>query len=397
MNTSSYIKVNYKDSIMLSINPIINNQYINNKNKASKKAPKLSYASHISFKSVPVKTKKQVLVDLRIAIKNAMSGIYEKVYNNGEKIEIELKNGKKIGQKIFYNFEDGSSVQIFKNRKLKKVMTEYKFNETNSTTFFSNNNMVRFIQKDKKGHIIYDERYKYGKDNFLIYSTARDNIAKTTNLVNYNDLGQATNVQVNFDKGVSHTYKYINTNLHEKVISAPNGASITMTYYYNSEIPKTIIGQYNNYRKIEYYSSQGQLKSSLIDYEGQTLKVHEVAQDGEPLKGVIIDNAGGACGVEFKNEGKDKYLYDLQSGQLLNPTKEISKWFNDIEMHRYEIEKLVDNRHMVFEDPLPIVFKKFNLNIPKENSEKNENILKNMIPSNLLLPMDSALKKLRSN
>lgn len=384
---------------MLSINPFISNQYNKYQNKTGKNNSTESYTSIISFKSAPIKTEKQVLADLRIAIKNAMSGIYQKIYNNGNKVEIELKNGKKVGQKIFNTFDNGTVVQIFKNRKLKKVMAEYNINNPNSTTYYSNNNVVRFVEKDKKGHIIYEEKYKYGKDNLLVSSTARDNFMKSTSLVTYNDIGQATIAQVNYDKGVSNTYKYINTILHEKVISAPNGASCTTTYYYGTEMPNTVIGQYNNYRRIEYYSPEGKLTSSLTDYKGQTLKVFENDKDGTQTKGILIDNQGSIYAVESKTIENQKItqLFDMQDGMPIQATKEQADWINDIEINEYEILKLVDGKPSVFIDPSPIVFKKINSYIPKEISETSPQVLDKMISNNKLIPIDSVFKKIRSN
>lgn len=381
---------------MLSVKPIFSNSNTSYKNNNRTKMN--SNYAFTSFKGAPINVEKQVLPDLRGAITNAMTGIFQKAYNNGQRVEIELKNGKKIAQRIFDKSNDYACLQIFKNRKLKTILKEYN-GEIKVIETYSNNNMVRLVKKDKKGHIICDQRNRYGKDNILINSTTRHNVAKFSSQSNFNDIGQLVSTQINFDKGLSQTYKYVNAHIHQKILSAPNGASCTTTFYHGIEMPESTIGQFNNYRKIEHYSPDGELTSSLTDYEGQTLKIYEIDKNCDPVKGTLIDLDGATCGVEFqRKEGiKCIKLYDIQSGEQLQVPKEISEWFNDLEINDYEITKMLYDKHIAYTDSPSAVYKKLKLYTPDEISEKNKAVLNNMIPNIELIPTNPELRKLYSN
>lgn len=384
-------------------------------------ASNVNYADKVDFcAKLPQKTTLEILPDLKLAIKNSLTGVYNKKTKRGSTIKTKVVNGVKTSSTTL-NKKGGKTVKFYKNGELASIKKKFKNGNQTIITYIEKN-PVYVVDKNKQGKITWEARNFFDEKGKLVSSMARDHIAKKNLSYSFNHLDECNYINIIHDNGLSINHKFEKETLVELTKNIPNGTSITIKYYPDTGTKKAVIEQCCDLTQIKNYSPDNKLESSVIDYDKKTLKVCSFDKDQNPIHGNFIFEDGSDYGIYFIDKGKGFNLFDNNSGEIIDTPMELIEWFNDIEAGQHSIAKLTNSTSLKFvdwfnynpatekqdilkfkgklnefTDPIDVIKKHTGIIDAHETFEKDINVKKPNISLKELLPIKAELKNLRSN
>lgn len=351
--------------------------------KSQLNAPKDTFTKQIAFgNNLPSNFEANMLPNLKLAMKNALSGLYKKTTKKGQTLEIEVLKGRIVNETRTYKSGKKSiySYKYDKKGTLREYVTKYsdglivteKFNKNakiisevaksptgkNVLNYYNNNEaLIKTIEKYKKGNTItthYDDNEKIIKN---IETDKKGTIVESTEYY-YHANGKLAEMTTRFAKNGMYTEKYndkyilisseaIQGNTSQKRIYDENNylmhqiekmgnGSFYQTDYWEHGGIKKFTAIHRGLTLTEDYSSKGIRTHASRIFRGNNFDAY-TNNNGILANGIYRTKDGENFNVSYNEMGAFEDLID-KNGKVVD-SYDFLRWYEETEPKDIEIAK----------------------------------------------------------
>lgn len=358
---------------MLSINltrPILPIKDSYGKNSISKQslqskpqlnAPKDTFTKQIHFgNSLPINPEFNILPNLKLAVKNSLTGVYKNVTKKGTEIEIKLLSGKKVNEihtdkagnltvsGFIYN-DKGKLVESMTNHSEKVNITRYYDDEKENLVcevieplkrnsierHYNSMQKVRAVLiKNSTGQIIKTVGYNYQQNGKL-----QEKITKwadgTTIIAKYSTKRAPDSLEcIRGNISEKQIFEGENAHLAQKIQLMGNGSKYTKDYWPNGKI-KRYVAQHEGLLYTENRNQKGLITDVSKAYQGNTYTCF-FDNNEKIINGLFRTKNGDVFSAIYEDSrfssliGKDGEIVD---------EKDFFNWYDSFDHIDQEIDK----------------------------------------------------------
>lgn len=319
-----------------------------------------TFTKKISFCSLSMNPEINILPNLKLAMKNSLTGIYKQTTKKGMDIEIKVLGGKKINE-IHADKTGNITVSGFRyneNGKLTQSVTN-QFDKVSIERYFNDKEQMTFEVVKKLNNYSY-ERY-FNEDQKVVTKLIKNPEGKTISVIEYSYLenGKLEEKVTKFRDGTTIIQKYTthrrasetevtrNKMSDKKIFEGENnhqvqqfqrmgdGSEYVTDYWPNGEI-KSYLAKHLGLVYSEARSTNGNRIYSTRQYQGNTYTLF-ANNDNTITNGLFRTKEGEVYNVMFDEES---CFTDLVDKNGANADKKIlTDWFKSFEYIEKEIFK----------------------------------------------------------
>lgn len=425
---------------MLSISSIglIRDKYRNNsfnnsglQSKPQLNVPKDTFTKQIHFgNSLPINPESNILPSLKLAMENALTGVYKKISKNGVTTEIKFIEGKKVNLKKHNKF--GTILETKYKYNLKKKLTEakdiYEDLSSNTRKYNAKGRIIEVQARNAQNVLLKIDKYQYHKNGRV--SLHIEEYPKTTEYpygqitsTHLNEGGYTTKEIESDSRGIIKTseFFYNGNNVHVKTVTTnKDGSSLINKYSPNPENPRCLELEnidihgtstkqfFDKNDKIEHeiitkkdgsvYIKTSNNETNSLEFSGKhkgleyledcsnsdsagvitkkyggNVLIEQRNTDGIPINGQFFTSDGKTYNVKYNSEGK--YIYLLNDKGETADFNILAEWAESIFEKEAEIKKYSYQYPIIMPDHPKIILKRENINMHTEiDYNKNEGV-----------------------